>query len=320
MSIKNISDLLSKETDACFYGDDIPDELGYQEGRELMEFGRSLYIQDFSEGSSKEAVMKKVKDNLETKGDNIMNRTGKIRRVTVTAASLVLVLVALMQTTFAQELLEKVKKSISLGNIKAIQVEHPRQDEYPLPDKLKGKIFDKNGKALDSIKEENAGDLYTAEGEKIVDFLNGEVITETQKVKMAQEGKLVVKDSGKLNDYTCFKVVMPDYIPEGYKFERAEFYKDNEGNVSRTKYIDLYFTNAANGNYIFMQQRASDKETAYEVSTDGELEKIKINGVDAVLIDGRTIGWEYNDVLYDLSGKEGHLGKSELIKIAESIK
>lgn len=316
----NIKDHFSKETEDCFYGGEVPDEFESQESKELMELGRSLYIRDFSEGSNKEAVMRKIKNNMEAKGDNIMNRTGKIKRITVTAASLALVLVALMQTTFAQELLEKVKNSISLGNITAIQVEHPKQDTYPLPEELKGKIFDKDGKPLEAIKGENAGDLYTAAGEKIVDFSNGQVITETQKVKMDQEGKLIVKDSGKLNDYTCFKVVMPGYIPEGYKFDRAEFYKDNEGNVNRTKYIDLYFTNTANGKYIFMQQRASDEESAYEISTDGEIEKAKVNGVDAVLIDGRTLDWEYNDVLYGLSGKEGHLSKSELMKIAESIK
>ncbi len=312
MSIKNIKNHFS-------YDGKIPDGLGNEENQELMELTRSLYITDFSEGSNKEAVMRKIKNNLEGKGYYIMNKTAKIRRITVTAASLVLVLVALMQTTFAQELLKKVKNSISLGNITAVQVEHPKQNVYPLPEELKGKIFDKNGKALEAITEEG-GELYTADGEKIVDFSDGQVITEAEKAKMDQEGKLVVKDCEKLNEYTCFKVILPGYLPDGYKFDRAEFYKDNEGNVSRTKYINLYFTNAANGNYIFMQQRASDEESAYEISTDGEIEKAKINGVDAVLIDGRTLDWGYNDILYGLAGKEGHLGKSELIKIAESVK
>ncbi len=200
-----------------------------------------------------------------------------------------------------------------------IQVEHPKQNVYPLPDELKGKIFDKNGKGLEAITEEDRGELYTADREKIVDFSNGQVITEEEKARMGLEGKLVVRDSEKLNEYTCFKVILPGYLPAGYKFERAEFYKDNEGNVSRKKYVDLIFTNETTGKHIFMQQRFSDKETAYEFSTEDVIEKIKINGVDAVITGGSSMNWEYNEVLYNLSGK-GAFDKRELIKLAESIK
>ncbi|MDF2986273.1 MAG: hypothetical protein K0R50_1783 [Eubacterium sp.] len=318
MSIKDIKDQLSRNSN--FIGDEIPDELRNEKYNVLIQLGRKLSNNDFSEDSNKEAILKKIKNDIKIKGEYSMNRTGKIRRITVTAASLALVLITLMQTTFAQELIVKVKNSISLRNITATQVEHPQKDMYPLPDELKGKIFDKNGNPLEVMPD--AGEVYTADGEKIVDFSNGQVITAAEKAKIDQEGKLVVKDSDKLNEYTCFKVILPGYLPAGYKFDRAEFYKDNEGNVSRTKYIDLIFTNETTGNHFFMQQRFSDEETAYEFSTEDVIEKIKINDSDAVISEGnhgKGIDWEYNGVLYGLNGR-GNVDKSELIKIAESIK
>jgi hypothetical protein len=65
-----------------------------------------------------------------------------------------------------------------------------------------------------------------------------------------------------------------------------------------------------------MQQRFADEETAYETG-GSKVEKIKINGVDAILYDN-SLDWEYNGVIYALNGKG--IAKDELIKIAESIK
>lgn len=109
------------------------------------------------------------------------------------------------------------------------------------------------------------------------------------------------------------------YLPDGYQFDKAEFYKDEDGVVNNSKYISLYFTNKNTGKYIYMQQRFADEETAYATGTDGKVEEIKINGLDAVLSDDRSIDWEANNTLYGLHGR-GEINRSELIKIAESIK
>lgn len=131
-----------------------------------------------------------------------------------------------------------------------------------------------------------------------------------------EEETLIVKDTEKLNDYTCFDVILPSYLPEGYKFNRAGFFRDENGIVEDTKYIELYFTNDKTGEYIYMQQRFADEETAYATGAD-KVEEIKVNGVDAVLY-GNNLDWEYNDVIYMLNGRG--ITKDELIKIAESIK
>ncbi len=224
-----------------------------------------------------------------------------------------------MQTSFAQNFVEKVVKAISLGHITVIQ-DDPKIKSYPIPDKLKGKIFDKNGKPLEVFSKGEK--IYTANGEEIAgfDFASEEIAITTaqQEEKMEKEKYLVIKDPNELNNYTCFNVILPSYLPKGYAFDRAEFYKDEKGVVENTKYINLYFTNKETGKYIFMQQRFADDETAYEAGTDGKIEKIKINGVDAIMSDNRTIDLEANGVLYSLHGRG--IAKNELIKIAESIK
>ena len=68
-----------------------------------------------------------------------------------------------------------------------------------------------------------------------------------------------------------------------------------------------------------MQKRFPDETTKYVSGTDGEIEEIKINGIKAIISDGRSIDWEIKDAIYSLSGR-GKITKSELIKIAESIK
>jgi len=132
-----------------------------------------------------------------------------------------------------------------------------------------------------------------------------------------ENNNLVVKDVDKLNDYTYFEVILPRYLPEGYKFDRAEFFRDENEVVENTKYISLYFTNDETEEFIYMQQRFADEETAYEAGGQ-KVEKIKINGANAILYDD-SLDWEDNGVIYMLSGR-GLTSTDELIKTAESFK
>lgn len=45
---------------------------------------------------------------------------------------------------------------------------------------------------------------------------------------------------------------------------------------------------------------------------------MKINGVDAVLVNGKGLDWEANEVLYGVTSAS--LDKNDLIKVAESIR
>lgn len=290
----------------------------------FLDLEKQLRERDFSKESNKKAVFINTLNNInELEGVNDMKRIGKAKKAGVAVASIALVLMIGMQTTFAQELVEKIIAKISFGHVTAMQYEEQEiKKERPVPDALKGKIFDKEGKPIEIFTGE-VREVYTVKGEKI-DHISpkGEIITEAEAEKFEAETTLIVRDSKQLNDYTCFKVILPDYLPKGYAFDRAEFYKDEKGIVKNSKYISLYFSNSQTGKTIFMQQRFADEETAYEFGTDEKIEEIKINGADAIIENNRAIHWEANGNIYFLilGTENNEVSKDELIKIAESVK
>ncbi|MBZ9633918.1 DUF4367 domain-containing protein [Clostridium sp. FP1] len=321
MSNKRIEDKFSREIDAYFNGIEDKKKIEPSEYNELLQFSKNLSNKDFSKDSNKQVVFNKtLKSISENEGENIMKKSNKLKKTAIAVAAICIVSVSLMQTSFAQDIADKIIRTISLGHISVVQMEPSKTKEVKLPDEFKGKVFDEHGKSVEVIKVENAKELYTAKGEKIANMQDGKIITVAEYEKIRKEEVVEVKDSTKLNEYTCFDVKIPTFLPEGYKFDRAEVYKEeNETKVKNSKYIDLYFTKKETGKFIFMQQRFPDETTKCASGSDGTIEEIKINGVNAVISDDRNIDWETKNAVYMLSGRGG-ITKSELIKIAESIK
>ncbi|OMD31222.1 hypothetical protein BJP48_15300 [Paenibacillus odorifer] len=320
MNSKDIQQKFSADLDESINGAAI-DLKGAEEYKELLELGRVLAHKDFSEGSDKTAILNKARRKYAGQKEEIGLRTKhRLRRPAVMLATLLVVSVlsvTFVQPSFAQELLMKVLQTINLGHIVAHEVEFSA-DSNVIPDDFKGKIFDSKGNALVTLDAtQKAGDIYNADGEKIVGVEDGRLVTQSERDQEKAE-LLIERDSSKLNEYTIFNVGLPEYLPDGYTFDRAEFYKDSNGEVINSKYINLYFVNEATDEIISMQQRHADSETAYEMSTDGTIEKVKINGVDAVLVNGKGLDWEANGVLYGVTSAS--LDKNDLIKVAESIR
>ncbi|MBU3092138.1 DUF4367 domain-containing protein [Clostridium sp. CF011] len=325
MSNKKIEDKFSREIDAYFNGIEDKKKIEQSEYSELLEFSKSMSKEDFSKDSDKKGVFNKTLKSInENKGENIMKKSNKFKKTAIAVAAICIISVSVMQTSFAQDIAEKVIKTISLGHISVIQTEPSKIKEMRLTDEYKGKVFDKQGKQVQVVTKDNCNELFTAKGEKIAHMQNGKIITVAEQEKMDKErekGVVEVKDSSKLNEYTCFDVKLPTFLPEGYKFDRAEFYMEkNETKVKNSKYISLYFTNKETGKFIFMQQRFPDETTKSASGTDGKIEETKINGVNAVISNNRSIDWETKTAIYFLAGKDAGITKSELIKIAESIK
>ena len=324
MSRKSIENRFSTDIDKYINGIEEEEKImESEEYYELLELGKSLINKDFSKNSNKKEVFDNTIKNInEYREEVIMKNLRKSKHFIGKVASFALICglgFSIMQTSFAQEVVGKIVKTISLGHITVYEDEFVEMESYPIPDKLKGKIFDKDGNPLE-VFSRDMEKIYTADGIEIshIDGATGEIITVVEEQKKRQEENLIVEDSSKLNDYTCFNVILPTYLPEGYKFDRAEFYKDENGIVENSKYIGLFFTNEETGKYIYMQQRFADEETAYATGGD-KIEKIEINGVDAVIYSDRNIDWEMRGIIYALSGR-GEVTKDELIKIAESIK
>jgi hypothetical protein len=323
MGKKGIEDRFAIEMDAYLKGIKSSNKLESEEYNELLELGKALADKDFSESSNKEKVFNKTLENIDKyKGEGIMKKSKGTKHPITKVASFALVCIlglSLMQTSFAQDVVDKIVRTISLGHITIYEGESSEIESYPVPEQFKGKVFDKDGNPLEVLPMGNRENIYTSDGEKIAsfDFSTGEIITVAQKEKEREEQNLIVKNPSELNDYTCFNVILPSYLPEGYEFDRAEFFKDENGIVENTKHIILYFTNEKTGKDIYMQQRFADEEAVYETGSD-KVEQIEINGVDAITYNDGNIDWEANGVIYMLNGRD--IAKNELIKIAESIK
>lgn len=287
---------------------------------EFQDLAGQLIEVDFSKRSNKSYVLNKTLKNIDNKGVNKMN---KIKKTGIIAASLLVVSTLVSQTTFAQATVEKILKTLSLGHVTMIEYEGNEPEEAALPESVKGKVFDKNKTPLEKITKDIFSEgIYTEEGEKIakIDPKKGTIVTEKQMKEEEEKERndtLYVTDSSTLNQYTCFKVKLPTYLPEGYTFKNAEFTKDESGNVKDSKYASINFENKATGKEIYMQERFACDETK-TVSNAEDIQKININGVEAILSNGRNIDWEADGTIYYLGGK--NIGKDEAIKVAESIK
>lgn len=324
MEKKRIEDRFSIDMDAYLNGIERLDKMQSREYNGLLELGKTLADKDFSKDSNKEEVFNKTVKNINKyKGEGIVKKSNKTKDIVTKVASFALVCVlgvSVMQTSFAQGVVDKIVRTVTLGHITILQSEPSDVKSVSIPDELKGKIFDKDGNPLELLSTDYAEEIYTADGEEIAYIdSNGDIITVTEDEKIREEQTLVVKDPNELNNYTCFDVKLPSYLPEGYKFDKAEFFKESKDDiVENAKCIGLYFANENTGQFMYMQQRFAEEDAGYATGA-AKVEELKINGVDAVLYDDSNLDWEYDGVIYMLVGR-GEIVKDELVKIAESIK
>lgn len=296
-----------------------PDWSGPQESLELLKLGRALAGQDYSK-AHKAAVLAKVQSRTQLKQEakQMKIKTGWKRPAMVMASLLVAgaLSVSFVKPSFAQELVGRVLQSINLGNIIAHEMDAAQIPDFPK--EWEGKLFDKDGNVITSDSEK-VSEIYNAAGEQIVNFDGDKLITKSEQERIDKEAAeriVAVKSRAELDKYAMFKVKLPEYLPEGFAFDRGEFYKSEEG--VNGKYVDLFFSSEHEGQDLKMQFRYSDKETAYEISTRMSIETVKINGVDAAMIDNRNLDWEADGVLYGISSHG--LDRDEVLKIAESLR
>ncbi|MFC6652998.1 DUF4367 domain-containing protein [Paenibacillus rhizoplanae] len=288
--------------------------------QEIQELGRYLASQDFSRESDPAAVLRQVRSRSiqRQQEDDSMKNNQRIRRPVMIAASLLVaavVSVSFVRPSFAQEMLERVLKSVNLGHIEVAQMDGSATPVFP--EALKGQIFDQDGNPVTSF-EAMPKAIFNAAGEAIVRFDGDKPITKSEQEQLdkeASEQKFTVKEAAELDQYALFKVKLPEYLPEGFVFDHGEFYKDEEGVSGQV--VELFFGSKDKNKRIWMQLRLANEENAFVLSTDDKVEQVKLKGTDAALVGGRSLDWEANGVMYGLSTRG--LDRAEVLKIAESI-
>ncbi|WP_340021687.1 DUF4367 domain-containing protein [Paenibacillus sp. FSL K6-1096] len=286
----------------------------------LQELGAYLARQDFSRESDPAEVLRQAqyRSNQKKQEEYRMKNKQRIRRPVMIAASLLVaavVSVSFVRPSFAQDMLERVLKSVNLGHIEVAQMDGSHPKEFP--EAWKGQIFDQDGNPVTSFDRMPKA-IFNAAGEAIVNFDGDKLVTlseQEQRDKEADEQVFTVKEPAGLNQYASFKVKLPEYLPEGFAFDHGEFYKDEEGVSGQI--VELFFTSKDKDKRIGMQLRLANEENAYSMATDDKVEQVKLKGTEAVLVGDRSLDWEANGVMYSLSTRG--LDRAEVLKIAESI-
>ena len=310
------------------------------EDQEIDNLISRLEQTDFSQYSNKAKVKQKVlkkitvlpyqkvegKENQKTMAIEKRSRIMGYKKPLLAACLMIVAIGNLMQTAWGEEMAEKIIRSIRLPHIQAIQCEENEERSFEVPESLKGQIFDSEGNEVKVITKQNCRSLYTKSGEKIshIDSYEQRIVAEAEQQKMIQKMKdsiYEVKEMDQVASYLCFKPKFLTYVPKGYEFDRAELYKDEQGNVGKnSKYVNLYYKNPTTGDEIYIQERYACEETAYEMGSDEEVQKIQLNGVEAILTGNDSLDWEKDGIIIGMHVHQEYLSKEELIKIGEGIK
>ncbi len=256
-------------------------------------------------------------NNLENEREIIVNK--KIKKplaIIAVAAAVVCITVG----AYGQELL-RIVRTFTIGDYAKYNVLEDNREFIPVPEELQGLLFDASGNEMKKIE---GGQFFNKDGVEVIPIYdNGEFILKTKEAVEASQksNSLFLTNFEEAKGYFVCDILTPTYLPEGYKFEKAEFYggttleeifADEEAN----KYMNIYYSNGTS--QIRTMLRFMDEHTAFEGSVKEDVQILKIKGQDAVVSE-KILDIQIDDVMYMLFGNDD-VGSDELIKIAESLK
>lgn len=261
---------------------------------------KNLYA---SEEKDKQEVYTKMK-----------NKQRKQYKKPAIAAACALLIATLPFTSFGGGIVNTVKQVVSpSGRIVVNEEDEVTIDpeKMPLPDYLKGKIFDQNGNEITNCKplaEEEA--LYSKDGREIVhtdyNANTGEVTFEyADEVKKDTGDKAPVKEIAKKLSFN------PLVFSDKYNYVESEIFAD-PGTLS--DYVS--FTYEKDGKTIHLHERISSPETAYETGGEGKIDEVNVDGVK-VIIQGREANFERDGLLVSVSA--GGADKDDLIAMVKDL-
>lgn len=242
------------------------------------------------------------------------NKQKKQYKKPAIAAACALLIATLPFTSFGGGIVNTVRQAVSpSGRIVVNEEDEVTIDpeKMPLPDYLKGKIFDQNGNEITNCKplaEEEA--LYSEDGREIVhtdyNANTGEVTFEyADEVKKDTGDKAPVKEIAKKLSFN------PLVFSDKYNYVESEVFAD-PGTLS--DYVS--FTYEKDGKTIHLHERISSPETAYETGGEGKIDEVNVDGVK-VIIQGREANFERDGLLVSVSA--GGADKDDLIAMVKDL-
>ena len=230
------------------------------------------------------------------------------------AAACALLIATLPFTSFGGGIVNTVRQAVSPSGRIVINEEDEvtiDPEKMPLPDYLKGKIFDQNGNEITNCKplaEEEA--LYSKDGREIVhtdyNANTGEVTFEyADEVKKDTGDKAPVKEIAKKLSFN------PLVFSDKYNYVESKIFAE-PGTLS--DYVA--FTYEKDGKTIYIDERVSTPENAYETGGEGKIYEVNVNGVK-VIIQGRDADFERDGLLVSISAEGAD--KDDLIAMVKDL-
>lgn len=242
------------------------------------------------------------------------NKQKKQYKKPAIAAACALLIATLPFTSFGGGIVNTVRQAVSpSGRIVVNEEDEVTIDpeKMPLPDYLKGKIFDQNGNEITNCKplaEEEA--IYSKDGREIVhtdyNANTGEVTFEyADEVKESTGDKAPIEEIAKRLNFN------PLVFSDKYDYVESEIFAD-PGTLS--DYVS--FTYEKDGKTIHLHERISSPETAYETGGEGKIYEVNVDGVK-VIIQGHNADFERDGLLLSISA--GGADKDDLIAMVKDL-
>ena len=228
------------------------------------------------------------------------------------AAACAFLIATLPFTSFGGGIVNTVRQAVSPSGRIVVNEDKLAidQKDIPFPEELKGKVFDKEGKEINDAEVlKKAEHVYSKEGREIVgsdyDKATGEVTFEYADEANPAADKAPVEEIAKKLSFN------PLVFSDEYNYVESEIFAES-GKPS--DYVA--FTYEKDGKTIYLNERISSPETAYETGGEGKIYEVNVDGVK-VIIQGREANFERDGLLVSVSAVGAD--KDDLIAMVKDL-
>lgn len=239
------------------------------------------------------------------------NKQKKQYRKPAIAAACALLIATLPFTSFGGGIVNTVKQAVSPSGRIVVNEDEPAV-AIPFPEELKGKVFDKEGNEITDLEVlKKAEHVYSKDGREIVGS-NYDEATRTGEVtfEYADEAKYT-GDKAPVEEIAKKLSFNPLVFSDKYNYVESEIFAD-PGTLS--DYVA--FTYEKDGKTIYLNERISSPETAYETGGEGKIYEVNVDGVK-VIIQGHEANFERDGLLLSISARGAD--KDDLIAMVKDL-
>ena len=228
------------------------------------------------------------------------------------AAACALLIATLPFTSFGGGIVNTVRQAVSPSGRIVVNEDEPAV-AIPFPEELKGKVFDKEGNEITDLEVlKNAEHVYSKDGREIVGS-NYDEATRTGEVtfQYADEVKKDTGDKAPVEEIAKKLSFNPLVFSDKYNYVESEVFAES-GKPS--DYVA--FTYEKDGKTIYLNERISSPETAYETGGEGKIYEVNVDGVK-VIIQGHEANLERDGLLLSISARGAD--KNDLIAMVKDL-